>query len=109
MSDGVGRAVAGGGFGAGLVSPGMPRLSRWRPSRSRQVSLLSRAEPPGHELRVDRFGLRATFDRGAAATSDGTATVGSDYTGKSGTLTFAASETEKTVATPVLDYANEEL
>ena len=55
------------------------------------------------------FGLPATFDRGAAATSDGTVTVGSDYTGKSGTLTFAASETEKTVATPVPDYANEEL
>ena len=54
------------------------------------------------------FGLRATFDRGAAATSDGTATAGSDYTGKSGTLTFAASETETTVATPVPDHANEE-
>ena len=55
------------------------------------------------------FELRATFDRGAAATSDGTATVGSDHTGKNGTLTFAASETEKTVATPVPDHANEEL
>ena len=69
-----------------------------------------RARPfPATKYVPPAFGLRATFDRGAAATSDGTATVGSDYTGKSGTLTFAASETEKTVATPVLDYANEEL
>ena len=60
MSDGVGRAVAGGGSGAGLVSPGMPRLSRWRPSRPRQVSLLSRAEPPGHTVRP--AGLRAAGD-----------------------------------------------
>ena len=36
------------------------------------------------------------------ATSDGTATAGSDYTSTSGTLTFAAGETTKTVAVPVL-------
>ena len=37
------------------------------------------------------------------ATSDGTATAGSDYTGTSGTLTFAVGETQKTVSVPVLD------
>ena len=37
------------------------------------------------------------------ATSDGTATAGSDYTAVSGTLTFAAGETEKTVSVPVLE------
>ena len=37
------------------------------------------------------------------ATSDGTATAGSDYTATSGTLTFAAGETAKTVPVPVLD------
>ena len=51
-----------------------------------------------------------TLDRAAAAaitvdyaTSDGTATAGSDYTATSGTLTFAAGETAKTVSVPVLD------
>ena len=79
----------------------MPQASGWRRSRPCEVSLPGAGEAlPSHEVSPAR--LRA------AATSDGTATVRSDYTGKSGTLTFAASETEKTVATPVLDYANEE-
>ena len=39
------------------------------------------------------------------ATSDGAATAGSDYTSTSGTLTFAAGQTEKTVSVPVLDDA----
>ena len=39
----------------------------------------------------------------AYATSDGTATAGSDYTAVSGTLTFAPGETEKTVSVPVLE------
>ena len=42
------------------------------------------------------------------ATSDGTATAGSDYTSTSGRLTFAAGETEKTVSVPVLDDAHDE-
>ena len=42
------------------------------------------------------------------ATSDGTATAGSDYTATSGTLSFAAGETEKTVSVPVLDDAHDE-
>ena len=42
------------------------------------------------------------------ATSDGTATAGSDYTAASGTLTFAAGETAKTVSVPVLDDAHDE-
>ena len=37
----------------------------------------------------------------------GTATAGSDYTAVSGTLTFAAGETEKTVSVPVLDDADD--
>lgn len=45
------------------------------------------------------------------ATANSTATAGSDYTSKSGTLTFAAGETSKTVAVPILgdtvDEANE--
>ena len=42
------------------------------------------------------------------ATSDGTAQAGSDYTDTSGTLTFAAGETAKTVAVPVLDDSHDE-
>ena len=42
------------------------------------------------------------------ATSDGTATAGSDYTATSGTLTFAAGETSRTVAVTVLDDSVDE-
>ena len=42
------------------------------------------------------------------ATSDGTATAGSDYTATSGTVTFAAGETEKTVSVAVFDDAHDE-
>ena len=42
------------------------------------------------------------------ATSDGTAAAGSDYTATSGTLTFAAGETGKTVSVAVLDDAHDE-
>ena len=44
----------------------------------------------------------------AYATSDGTATAGSDYTAANGTLTFAAGDTQKTVAVAVLDDAHDE-
>ena len=42
------------------------------------------------------------------ATSDGTATAGSDYTETSGTLTFAVGDTSKTVSVPVLDDSIDE-
>ena len=42
------------------------------------------------------------------ATSDGTATAGSDYMAKSGTLTFAAGKTSKTVSVAVLDDSVDE-
>ena len=41
-------------------------------------------------------------------TADGSARAGSDYTATSGTLTFRAGETEKTVSVPVLDDAHDE-
>ena len=56
-----------------------------------------------------------TLNRAAAhdvsvdyATEDGTATAGADYSATSGTLTFAAGETAKTVSVPVLDDALDE-
>ena len=56
-----------------------------------------------------------TLNRAAAhevsvdyATEDDTATAGADYTAMSGTLTFAAGETAKTVSVPVLDDAIDE-
>ncbi len=42
------------------------------------------------------------------ATSDGTASAGEDYEAASGTLSFAAGETEKTVGVAVLDDADDE-
>ena len=42
------------------------------------------------------------------ATSDGTATAGADYTATSGTLSFAAGETSKTVSVTVLNDAHDE-
>ena len=42
------------------------------------------------------------------ATSDETATAGSDYTATSGTLTFASGETGKTVSVAVLDDAHDD-
>ena len=44
----------------------------------------------------------------AYATSDGTALAGTDYTAASGTLTFAAGETEQTVSVAVLDDTHDE-
>ena len=43
------------------------------------------------------------------ATADGTATAGSDYTAGSGTLTFAAGDTSKTVTVAVLDDSTDEI
>ena len=51
------------------------------------------SSPSGQQVKVDY------------ATSDGTATAGSDYTAASGTLTFAPGETNKTFAVTALDDA----
>ena len=42
------------------------------------------------------------------ATSDGTATAGEDYTATSGTLTFTAGETTKTISVPITDDAEDD-
>ena len=52
-----------------------------------------------------RIGRTITVDY---ATSDGTATAGTDYTATSGTLTFAPGENSATIEVPVIDDAHDE-
>ena len=61
------------------------------------------------------LGFAVTLSRAASeqvtvdyATSDGTATAGEDYTATSGTLTFEAGESSKTIEVTVLDDAHDE-
>ena len=61
-----------------------------------QVSLSRAFTSAGHRVTVDY------------ATSDGTAVAGADYTATSGTLTFAAGETVKTVNVPIIDDSHDE-
>ena len=93
-----GRALAG---PLGVTVPGPAALI---------VADASVDEGPGATL---DFAVTLDRERHAAvtvdyATSDGTATAGSDYTAASGTLTFAAGETSKTVSVAVLDDSHDE-
>ena len=76
---------------------------------------LAVADAEAREGTDDTIAFEVTLSRAAAhtvtvdyATADGTASAGEDYTATSGTLTFAAGETAKTVAVPVLDDAKDE-
>ena len=85
----------------GVTVPGPAALS---------VADASVDEGPGVTL---DFAVTLDRERHAAvtvdyATSDGTATAGSDYTATSGTLTFATGETSKTVSVAVLDDSHDE-
>ena len=55
--------------------------------------------PASHTVTVDY----ATADGAGVWAGTGTATAGVDYTATSGTLTFAAGETSKSVSVPILD------
>ena len=67
------------------------------------------------EGKDESLDFAVTLNRAAAhdvsvdyATKDETAAAGADYTATSGTLTFAAGETAKTISVPVLDDAIDE-
>ena len=80
----------------------------WRPG-------LSVADAEANEGQDAAITFAVTLSRPASATvtvdyatADGTATAGEDYTATSGTLTFAAGESSKTIAVPLLDDAIDE-
>ncbi|MDT5063129.1 MAG: hypothetical protein QOH63_3588, partial [Acidobacteriota bacterium] len=58
---------------------------------------------PTATVTVNRTGDVSSATSVNYATSDGTATAGSDYVATSGTLTFAAGELSKTVNIPIID------
>ena len=74
------------------------------------VSRLSVADATASEEDDSSIDFVVTLDRANDeavsvdyATADGTANAGGDYTATSGTLTFSAGETSKTVAVPIID------
>ena len=76
------------------------------------LGVLSAADAEASEEEDATLDFAVTLDPAADAavtvdyaTSDGTATAGADYTGTSGTLTFLAGETAKTVSVPIIDDA----
>ena len=76
---------------------------------------LAVADAEAREGTDDTIAFEVTLSRAAAhtvtvdyATADGTASAGEDYAATSGTLTFAAGNTRKTVAVAVLDDAKDE-
>ena len=78
-------------------------------------ALLSVADAEAREGTDAAVAFAVTLSRAASsavtvdyATADGTATAGEDYAATSGTLRFAAGETEGTVSVPVLDDAVDE-
>ena len=83
----------------------------WRPAIS--VADASATEGAGASVEF-RVGLSRAFSTAghavtvSYATADGTAKAGEDYTAASGTLTFAAGETSKTISVAVLDDAHDE-
>ena len=91
------------------------RLEAGLLTRVRGPAALRVADAEVEEAANATLAFAVTLDRAPSgtvtvdyATSDGTATAGSDYTAASGTLTFAAGERSKTVSVAVLDDAHDE-
>ena len=80
----------------------------WRPGLSVADARVEEGAGAAVDFAV-RLGLAATQTVTVSyATADGTALAGQDYTAASGTLTFAAGESSKTVSVAVLDDAHDE-
>ena len=99
--------------------PSQPKVNngglRWLKAHLATLSGLSVADARVTEASGARLAFPVTLGSAAAhtvtvayATADGTAKAGEDYTAASGTLTFAAGETSKTVSVAVLDDAHDE-
>ena len=115
LAPGGGAIRSAGGAAAALGHAGLGHDANhrvdWRPA----VSVADARAKEGEDATIDfRVSLsraftgtqhRVTVDY---ATADGTAKAGEDYTAASGTLTFAAGETVKTVSVTVLDDAHDE-
>ena len=78
-------------------------------------ALISVADAEAREGVDEAVAFPVTLNRAASgtvtvdyATADGSAVAGEDYRATSGTLTFAAGETEKTVSVPILDDGHDE-
>ena len=110
--NGGGIRTAAEGVGVDLAHDGLDHDPAhkvdWRPA-------LSVADAEAHEGEDDAVEFVVTLSHPASravsvdyATADGSATAGQDYTATSGTLTFDAGESSKTIAVPLLDDAIDE-
>ena len=98
-----------------VCAPGGRALSRAVSATVRGPPGLSVADATVDEAAGAELAFAITLDRAPSgsvtvdyATSDGTATAGEDYTAASGTLSFAAGETLKTVSVSVLDDSHDD-
>ena len=98
-----------------VCAPGGRALSRAVSATVRGPPGLSVADATVDEAAGAELAFAVTLDRAPSgtvtvdyATSDGTATAGEDYTAASGTLSFAAGETLKTVSVSVLDDSHDD-
>jgi hypothetical protein len=85
------NATIGDGQGTGTILDNEPRIS---------INNVSRSEGNGKTTFTFTVSLSAIYDQAVTvnyATTNGTATAGTDYTAKSGVVTFAAGETIKTI------------
>ena len=90
-------------------------VKRPAPDVETSTPTLSIADGSGTEGADSSIGFTVTLDEAATdtvtvdyATSDGTATAGTDYTAASGTLTFDAGTTSKTISVSIADDETDE-